>query len=91
MHRTRQRVFCGDEHALTAARQRINDEFKDKKHVSDANSIAELIKHGEGVEEMARTQILQAQKKPDGTLGELCNEAFTTQFMAIEFYQSLQC
>lgn len=86
MHRTRQRVFRGDERTLAAARQRINDEFKDKKHVSDPNSIDELIKHGKEVEEMARTQILQAQKKSDDTLGRFSLVAFTSQFMAIEFH-----
>lgn len=42
LHRTRQQVFDGDLRALTAGRDKINLEFKQKKHVSNEESINEV-------------------------------------------------
>lgn len=61
LHRTRQRVFRGDENVLTATRQRLNNDFKDKKHVEDKNSIAALIKYGEEIEAVLCTEVVQAK------------------------------
>lgn len=90
LHRTGQRVFRGDEKALKAGRQRINDEFKSKRHVDDINSISELIKYGEDVEELLRTQVIQAQQKVDGNFGMFSSHAITPSTLLIDLNQFSQ-
>lgn len=59
-------MFRRDDYALSMVRDKINNEFKDKKHVTDENSIRELVKHAGEVETILRTQVVQLEKKDDG-------------------------
>lgn len=47
LHRTRLRVFEGDERALTAARLRINEEYNKNRHVKDEEAIKAVSKDKE--------------------------------------------
>lgn len=71
MYRIRQRTFADNENALALDRQRINDEFTDKKHVENGKSIgiAELIKYGEKVVTMHRKQVDEVLERPNGNFG----------------------
>lgn len=71
MHRTRLKVFQRDDYALSLSRDKINDEFKNKKHVTDENSIRELIKHADDVETILRTQVVQLEKSDSGNYSNL--------------------
>lgn len=53
-----------------AARVRINDEYKKNKHVEDANSVAELQKFAQEVENELKTTVVQAKEKQPGIYGE---------------------
>ncbi|XP_046963216.1 complex III assembly factor LYRM7 [Vanessa cardui] len=66
LHRTRLRVFDGDERALTAARLRINDEYNKNKNVENEEAIKAMIKYGEDVERELRTQVIQAKEVKPG-------------------------
>ncbi|XP_064071395.1 complex III assembly factor LYRM7 [Vanessa tameamea] len=66
LHRTRLRVFAGDERALTAARLRINDEYNKNRNVENEEAIEALIKYGEDVERELRTQVIQAKQVKPG-------------------------
>ncbi|CAH2071532.1 unnamed protein product, partial [Iphiclides podalirius] len=66
LHRTRMKVFNGDSRALSAARIKINEEFKKNKNVTDKNSIMAMIKFAEDVEVELRTQIIQAREVKPG-------------------------
>lgn len=68
LHRAREYAFRGDVNTLAAARQRINDDFKAKKHVTDETSIAELIKCGEEIEKALRTEVIQTRETDNGNL-----------------------
>lgn len=39
LHRTRMKVFAGDERALVAGRLKINEEFQKNKHVANEEAI----------------------------------------------------
>ncbi|KAL0832674.1 hypothetical protein ABMA28_000862 [Loxostege sticticalis] len=66
LHRTRLKVFAGDEKALLAARNKINEEYSKNKHVRDEEAIKTMIKFGEDVERELRTQIIQAKEIKPG-------------------------
>ncbi|XP_059056648.1 complex III assembly factor LYRM7 isoform X2 [Achroia grisella] len=66
LHRTRIKVFEGDEKALTAARIKINDEYQKNKHVTDEVAIKAMIKFGEDVERELKTQVIQAREIKPG-------------------------
>ncbi|XP_026737438.1 complex III assembly factor LYRM7 [Trichoplusia ni] len=66
LHRTRMKVFAGDERALTAGRLRINEEFQKNKHVSNEDAIKTMIKLGEDVVTELRTQVIQAKEVQPG-------------------------
>ncbi|XP_026322295.1 complex III assembly factor LYRM7 [Hyposmocoma kahamanoa] len=66
LHRTRIKVFAGDDKALTAARSQINDGYNKNKHVSDEEAIKALIKFSEDVEKELRTQVIQAREVRPG-------------------------
>lgn len=70
LHRTRLKVFQEDDLTLSRVRDKINEEFKNKKHVTDENSIRELMKQAEEVETFFRTQVIQVEKKEDGNYSE---------------------
>ncbi|KAL4617658.1 complex III assembly factor LYRM7 [Arapaima gigas] len=60
LHRTRQEVFKDDFRALTAARQRINEEFRKNKAETSAETINQMIKFGSEVEAILRQDVIQA-------------------------------
>ncbi|CAG0894922.1 unnamed protein product [Darwinula stevensoni] len=60
--RTSQRVFDKDFQALQAAREEIRKGFKDKKHINDTETITQLIKYADEVEEVLRTSVIQGQR-----------------------------
>ncbi|XP_038058071.1 complex III assembly factor LYRM7-like isoform X2 [Patiria miniata] len=66
LHRTRQSVFQGDELALNAARERINEEFAKNKHETDPDEIQQLIKVGEDVAVLMKKNIVQAKLNEAG-------------------------
>ncbi|CAK1598654.1 unnamed protein product [Parnassius mnemosyne] len=66
LHRTRMKIFEGDLRALTAARIKINQEYKNNKNVQDEQSIKSMIKFGEDVETELRTQVIQAREVKPG-------------------------
>ncbi|XP_073948495.1 complex III assembly factor LYRM7 [Choristoneura fumiferana] len=66
LHRTRLKVFEGDEKALTAGRLRINEEFKKNKDVQNEEAIKAMLAFGEDVEKELRTQVIQAKEVKPG-------------------------
>ncbi|KAM8704070.1 hypothetical protein ACLKA7_008646 [Drosophila subpalustris] len=65
LHRTRQYVFHGDERALLAGRQKINESFQQNRNESNAEEIQKMIQLAADVDHELRTNIIQAQKKQD--------------------------
>ncbi|XP_027508926.1 complex III assembly factor LYRM7 isoform X1 [Corapipo altera] len=60
LHRTRQEVFKNDTRALEAARQKINEEFRNNKDETSEEKINELLKIATDVELILRTSVIQA-------------------------------
>ncbi|XP_063177009.1 complex III assembly factor LYRM7 isoform X2 [Chroicocephalus ridibundus] len=60
LHRTRQEVFKNDTRALEAARQKINEEFKNNQDETSEEKINELLKMASDVEVILRTSVIQA-------------------------------
>ncbi|KAM9213064.1 complex III assembly factor LYRM7 isoform 1-T1 [Leptosomus discolor] len=61
LHRTRQEVFKNDTRALEAARQKINEEFKNNQDETSEEKINEvLLKIASDVEVILRTSVIQA-------------------------------
>ncbi|NXA24104.1 LYRM7 factor, partial [Ibidorhyncha struthersii] len=60
LHRTRQEVFKNDTRALEAARQKINEEFKNNQEETSEEKINELLKIASDVEVILRTSVIQA-------------------------------
>lgn len=66
-------TFGGDERALSAARNKINEEFKKNKHVQNEGSIDELVKMAVEVENELKANVIQAKEKEPGVYGKrLC-------------------
>ncbi|KAK3913411.1 Complex III assembly factor LYRM7 [Frankliniella fusca] len=66
LHKTRQKVFRDDIHALTAAREKINEEFRKNMAVSDEAAIKELVDFAKAVEYEMRTTIIQTVEVAPG-------------------------
>ena len=62
LHRTARAVFRGDQFALTAAHQRIRQEFEQNKNVENGDKISELIQYGKDCETVLQKQVLQLEK-----------------------------
>uniref|UniRef100_A0A8C3VLU3 Complex III assembly factor LYRM7 n=2 Tax=Catharus ustulatus TaxID=91951 RepID=A0A8C3VLU3_CATUS len=60
LHRTRQEVFKNDTKALEAARQKINEEFRNNRDETSEEKINELLKIASDVEVVLRTSVIQA-------------------------------
>ncbi|XP_048787218.1 complex III assembly factor LYRM7 isoform X1 [Lagopus muta] len=60
LHRTRQEVFKNDTRALEAARQKINEEFRNNQSETSEEKINELLKIASDVEVILRTSVIQA-------------------------------
>ena len=67
LHRTRLKVFEGDQHALEAGRQRIRSEFAKHKNETDPSKIAELIATAESAEKFLRCNVVQGERTDRGT------------------------
>ncbi|XP_044726689.1 complex III assembly factor LYRM7 [Chrysoperla carnea] len=77
LHRTRQQVFDGDLRALNAGRDKINLEFKQKKHVSNEESINELLKLAKDVNKELRESVIQAREvKPNVYAVKITEETY---------------
>ncbi|XP_047460008.1 complex III assembly factor LYRM7 [Mugil cephalus] len=61
LHRTRMTVFKDDNRALTAARLKINEEFRKNKHETSEENIQQMIKMGSDVETILRQNVLQLE------------------------------
>ncbi|KAH0560901.1 complex III assembly factor LYRM7 [Cotesia glomerata] len=66
LHRTRLNTFQGDQYALSFVRNKINDEYKKNKNVTDETAINELNKFANEVEHEVKTTIIQAVEKKPG-------------------------
>lgn len=66
LHRTRLSTFKGDKYALEVLRNKINDEYRKYKHITNPDAIKELNKFAEEVEHDVRTTIIQAVEKEPG-------------------------
>ncbi|XP_061601292.1 complex III assembly factor LYRM7 [Cololabis saira] len=61
LHRTGREVFKDDERALTAARLKINEEFRKNKEEPSEENIQKMIKMGSDVETVLRQAVLQVE------------------------------
>ncbi|XP_018552525.1 complex III assembly factor LYRM7 [Lates calcarifer] len=61
LHRTRMAVFKDDNRALTAARLKINEEFRKNKNEMSEENIKKMIKMGSDVETVLRESVLQME------------------------------
>lgn len=63
LHRSAKKAFDGDIKTLTAARQRINDEFK--KNLSQDEKLETKLKTAEDVAKVLDKQVVQLVKNPE--------------------------
>uniref|UniRef100_UPI0037E8394F complex III assembly factor LYRM7 n=1 Tax=Semicossyphus pulcher TaxID=241346 RepID=UPI0037E8394F len=68
LHRTRLAVFKDDENAMTAARLKINEEFRKNKSETSEENIQKMIKMGSDVEVVLRETVLQMEHVGKDTL-----------------------
>ncbi|XP_029926686.1 complex III assembly factor LYRM7 [Myripristis murdjan] len=61
LHRTRMAVFKDDHRALTAARLKINEEFRKNRNEMSEENINKMIKMGSDVEIVLRESVLQME------------------------------
>ncbi|KAM9344655.1 complex III assembly factor LYRM7 [Symphorus nematophorus] len=61
LHRTRLAVFKDDDRALTAARLKINEEFRKNKNETSEENIKKMIKMGSDVEAVLRESVIQME------------------------------
>ncbi|XP_076173183.1 complex III assembly factor LYRM7 [Ptiloglossa arizonensis] len=66
LHRTRMNTFQDDEHTLKVVRDKINEEYKKYKNITNTTIIEELNKFAQEVEHEVRTTIIQAVKTESG-------------------------
>ncbi|XP_071761178.1 complex III assembly factor LYRM7 [Centroberyx gerrardi] len=68
LHRTRMAVFKDDNRALTAARLKINEEFRKNKNETSEENVRKMIKIGSDVEIVLREAVIQAEHVGEDTL-----------------------
>lgn len=68
LHRTRLNTFKGDEHALKVVRDKINEEYRKHKNITDEATIKELHKFAQEVEHEVRTNVIQVVEKEPGVV-----------------------
>nr|XP_046258759.1 complex III assembly factor LYRM7 [Scatophagus argus] len=68
LHRTRMAVFKDDEKALSAARLKINEEFRKNKNERSEENIVKMIKMGSDVEVVLRETVLQMEHAGENRL-----------------------
>ncbi|XP_024892172.1 complex III assembly factor LYRM7 [Temnothorax curvispinosus] len=66
LHRTRLKTFEGDEYALQVVRDKINNEYRKYKNVTNQAAIEELNKFAQEVEHEVRTTVIQAFETAPG-------------------------
>lgn len=66
LHRTSQLVFNGDIALLTAARNKINEEFRKHLTVEEPERVEELLKVANEAEVTLRTEVIQARQTSPG-------------------------
>ncbi|XP_012215587.1 complex III assembly factor LYRM7 [Linepithema humile] len=66
LHRTRLKTFEGDEHALQVIRNKINEEYRKYKNVTNSAAIEELNKFALEVEHEVRTTVIQVVETAPG-------------------------
>ncbi|ELU05239.1 hypothetical protein CAPTEDRAFT_225664 [Capitella teleta] len=65
LHRTRLAVFSGDQVALQAGRDKINEQYAKNKTLQDEEEIAKLVQGAEEASEFIRKSVVQAQLNPE--------------------------
>ncbi|XP_071336281.1 complex III assembly factor LYRM7 [Trachinotus anak] len=68
LHRTRMVVFKDDNRALTAAKLKINEEFRKNKNETSDENIKKMIKMGSDVEAVLRETVVQMEHVGEGKL-----------------------
>ncbi|KAJ8338882.1 hypothetical protein SKAU_G00356680 [Synaphobranchus kaupii] len=68
LHKTRIDVFKGDIRALTAARQKINEEFRKNKEETSEEKINKMIKMASDVEIVLRKTVIQGVHVEDNKI-----------------------
>ncbi|XP_076599176.1 complex III assembly factor LYRM7 [Chaetodon auriga] len=68
LHRTRMAVFKDDDKTMTAARLKINEEFKKNKNETSEENIQKMIKMGSDVEVVLREAVLQVEHVEENKL-----------------------
>jgi len=71
LHRTRLKTFEGDEYALQVVRQKINEEYRKYKNVTNQAEIEKLNKFAQEVEHEVRTTVIQVVEKAPGRVVRL--------------------
>lgn len=66
IHQTRRKIFEGDNLALEAARKRINEEYRKNQHVTNIESIKELVELSKAVEHELKSSVVQAREVEPG-------------------------
>ncbi|XP_023174269.1 complex III assembly factor LYRM7 [Drosophila hydei] len=65
LHRTRQYVFHGDDRALLAGRDKINESFQKNRNETNEAEIKKMIKLAVEVDYELRTNVIQAKRRED--------------------------
>ncbi|XP_062340431.1 complex III assembly factor LYRM7 [Osmerus eperlanus] len=68
LHRTRMDVFKEDDRALTAARFKINEEYRKNKEETSEENINKMIKMSSDVESILRLNVIQAEHLSQETI-----------------------
>merc|ERR1712012_21022 len=71
VHRTCQSVFAGDQRALTAARSKVNYEFKRFKDEEDPKKIEDHIQWATDTSRLLKLTVVQAKLNDDGSAYEM--------------------
>lgn len=66
LHQARKSVFQGDIRALTEGRKKINEEYRKQSHITDQDTIRELVNYAKAMEEELRTCVIQAREVEPG-------------------------
>ncbi|XP_043190781.1 complex III assembly factor LYRM7-like [Amphibalanus amphitrite] len=66
IHRARAEVFAGDDAALSAARIKINEEYKKNRGVTNEDSIKELVNFSKECETVLLKTVMQAKETEPG-------------------------
>ncbi|XP_032674170.1 complex III assembly factor LYRM7 isoform X2 [Odontomachus brunneus] len=68
LHRTRLRKFEGDKHALQVVRNKINEEYRKYKNITNSAAIEELNRFAQEIEHEVRTTVIQTVETAPGRI-----------------------